>query len=411
MIRAACILGAVLIMIGGVACAPVAGDGAPTPASLDGVDGGDEGPPVRMRDIGPGERPPPDSDEAGLWLLMDSLEEKLKTAGNRVRDKALNDYVKDIVCKLAGPRCGDIRPYIMRMPAFNATMGPNGVMVVWTGALVRTRNEAQLAAVLGHEIGHYLRRHSLQRMRDVTDKAGLLNLLSVGTVFVGVPLAGDLAYLAVLGAIFSFSRDNEREADDIGVRLMAEAGYDPREAAKVWQQLIAEEKADKDAERPSIFFATHPPPKERMKTLIGHGKRLAAEGRPGKVGASRYRAVIGPYLYTYLRDELRHRRFARAEVVLARLIGDHEPAGLIHYYQGELYRIRGQKGDREKALAAYGRALDAGGAPVEIHRSLGLMHRRAGAAEKSRRAVAKYLRLAPGAGDRRMIRALMKQGG
>jgi hypothetical protein len=58
-------------------------------------------------------------------MLADRAEESLKTSGSRVRDPALNDYVKGIVCRLAGPYCTDIRVYVMRQPGFNAAMFPS----------------------------------------------------------------------------------------------------------------------------------------------------------------------------------------------------------------------------------------------------------------------------------------------
>lgn len=100
--------------------------------------------PYSYRDIRPGTRPALNSDEAGLWLVLDRAERKIRLAGNRVRDVELNTYIADIVCTLAGPYCPDFRTYVMRIPQFNASMMGNGTMQVWTGLLLRSRNEAQL---------------------------------------------------------------------------------------------------------------------------------------------------------------------------------------------------------------------------------------------------------------------------
>src|SRR5215831_9630937 len=122
----------------------------------------------------PGERPTPGSDEAGLWMQMDRAELTLRTSANLVYDPALNEYVRQIVCRLAGPHCDGLRVYIVRNPEFNASMAPNGMMLVWTGLLLRMENEAQLAFILGHELGHYLRRHALQQFRDASTKSAFL---------------------------------------------------------------------------------------------------------------------------------------------------------------------------------------------------------------------------------------------
>jgi len=168
-----------------------------------------------LEDIKPGERPNLATDEAGLWMVVDNVEKKLKTSGRRVTDPHINQYVRDIMCKLAGSYCPDIRIYIMQVPDFNASMAPNGTMEIWTGLILRAQNEAQLATVLGHEIGHYLRRHSIQRWRDAQMKSNLSVLFQIATAAAGVSYVGQLGHLALIGSIQAFSRDNEREADDV----------------------------------------------------------------------------------------------------------------------------------------------------------------------------------------------------
>ena len=70
-------------------------------------------------------------------------------------------------------------------------MAPNGMMVVWTGLLLRAQNEAQLAAVIGHEAGHYIKRHSLKTWLDAKARTDLMAFLSIGLAVGGVPGGGD----------------------------------------------------------------------------------------------------------------------------------------------------------------------------------------------------------------------------
>ena len=98
-------------------------------------------------------RPALETDEGGLWGMMDREETRLRRSPFVVRDAELNKYLQDLVCRLGGDHCPDIRVHVVRTPLFNATMAPNGMMQVWTGLLLRAENEAQLAAILGHEIG------------------------------------------------------------------------------------------------------------------------------------------------------------------------------------------------------------------------------------------------------------------
>jgi len=353
----------------------------------------------------PGARPAQETDEGGLWMRMDRVEQDLRTSGNLVRDPELNTYVQGLVCALAGPYCSDIRSYVMRLPAFNASMAPNGVMQVWTGLLVRCRDEAQLAAVIGHEIGHYVRRHSMQLWRDARDKTDFLVFFQIAIAAARVPFVTDVVTYGVIGSIYAFGRDAEREADRIGLALMARAGYDPAAVPAIWRQVVREDEADRYRAFRTIYFATHPTPRERLETLDLLARGTRTERRES--GAERYRAIMKPRRLDWLRDELALRRFDRMEILLATLVEDEPAAGDLRYMQGEVYRLRGDPGDEAKALDAFRAAAAAEAPPAETHRSLGLVLRRTGERAAADAAFADYLRLKPAAEDRAMIEALI----
>ena len=351
-----------------------------------------------VAELAPGERPPAGSDEAGLWRQMDGAERQMRTAAGVVRDRAINEYVRGIVCRLAGPHCEGVRVYIVRNPEFNASMAPNGMLQVWTGLLLRTANEAQLAYVLGHEVAHYVRRHSLQQMRDVQSKTAFLQVIGmvVGTAGGVAGGAGAVAaapvqlgvQLATLGSAYAFSRDAEREADEVGFELMLRAGYEPSEAPAAWQRLIAEREASGKG-RPTIFFATHPPTEERvdrLRTLAGSATATPGEAR---IGREDYLAQIGP-----LRS-----------LLLRHLAADGVRLGEVHFFRGEMYRLRGGKDDLAKAVDAYRNALEFDDAPAETHRGLGIVLVRSGDRATARAALVRYLEQRPGAEDREMIKA------
>jgi predicted Zn-dependent protease len=359
----------------------------------------------------PGEAPPPgyrpalETEEAGLWLEMDQAEQALRTSSLLVRDPQLNAYVRGLVCRLAGPRCKDVRVYLMRVPEFNASMAPNGVMQVWTGLLLRAENEAQLVYVLGHELGHYLRRHTLQAWRDVRRKSDLFTYFGLLTGVVGAPgYVQDVAQLATIGSILKFSRDAEREADEIGFELATAAGYDAREAAKLWRALLRERDAEK-AGSPWIFFSTHPAPEERADTL----ERRAAATQPGTAGVEPYRAALASWRAALLGDELRLRRFERTQVLLERLRQGGTGLGELQYFQGEFHRLRAKPGDEEQAKAAYRKALQHPDVPAEAYRALGLQLLKSGDRQEAHRLLARYLELKPDAEDRAMVRSYLER--
>src|SRR6185436_19150792 len=134
--------------------------------------------------------------------------------------------------RLMGRETPDLRIYLMRSALFNASMFPTGMMIVNTGLMARVRNEAQYAAVLGHEAGHYYRKHSIERYRSIRTKTAAMAWFSAAAnVGAGVNsmssyggadwiYAASLINTAVTMSMFQFTRNQEAEADAYGVSLM-----------------------------------------------------------------------------------------------------------------------------------------------------------------------------------------------
>jgi predicted Zn-dependent protease len=359
---------------------------------------------VKPAPIAPGYKPNAATDEGGLWQEVERVEADTKRSRFLVRDADLNAYVRDIACRLAGSHCPDMRVYILRQPYFNATMAPNGMMTVWTGLLLRAKNEAQLAAVIGHEIGHYLNRHSLHNWRNTRSTADFAAFLSVGLAGAGVGLIGAMVQYAAIANIFAYGRDQEREADDVGLKLLANAGYRPIEASRVWEQLVAEMAASEQPREREVIFATHPAPEERIETLKAGAAAMTASSETFE---ARYRARLRSLRTTLFEDELRLRQYSQSLKLFELLGGDNADADLA-YYTGEVYRLRNADGDTAKARENYERALASADAPAEAHRGLGLVHMRAGDQVRADEQFRQYLRLKPDADDRAIIRSYVQ---
>ena len=359
-----------------------------------------------VSDIQPGQRPAPESDEGGFWMAFEEFEEDLRASSLVVRDPALNRYVTGVVCNLAADYCQDIRVYIIRHPAFNASMGPNGTMQVFTGLLLRAENEAQLAYVLGHELGHYIRRHTLTRMRDVRNKTDAASVFGLAGAMVGVPMSGMISSGIAYASISAFGREQEREADAIGFEMFRKAGYDPTQAARIWELLTAEAEAG-DWPDPPPLFASHPPTEERRETLA----RLAEEPWDGPTSSyeERYQNTVLQFRSDWLREDLRTRNFSGSEHLYDRLAEAGHGRGEVLFFKGEIYRLRDDEGDDEKAVAAYTRAIAERNAPPEVFRSLAFVEWSRGNREAARRAFERYLEFAPAADDRLMIQAHIEE--
>lgn len=365
---------------------------------------------IQERPIEPGVGAPVVDEEEGLWLISEKSEQSVAISGLRLRDEPLNAYVNQVTCRVAGPYCPDIRGYVLQLPDFNAAMAPNGFMQVWTGLLLRVENEAQLAAVLGHESVHYLERHSLERLKTTQRTANLLLAAQMGMSLGGaagaVPVnLGSIGSLIATGYLADYSRDQEREADDGGFGRMVDVGYAPEEAAAIWKNLMAEQDAC-DLPTPPALLASHPPSSERLETL----RRMAeASGVKGETGRERFLAATLPHRGEWLRMALQQRQLCRTRVVIERLLEQEVNPGELHYYLGEVYRLRDEDGDLDKAIEAYNQALEYPDAPVTVHRDLGLALWRTDRQDAARAAFERYLEKAGDADDASMVHAYLEQ--
>ena len=358
-----------------------------------------------LRDMEPGERPPEDTDEAGLWTALDESELALQRSPLLVHDPALNAYVKKLVCDLADSYCRDIRVYIVRRPYFNASMAPNGVMQVWTGALLRSENEAQLGFVLGHEIGHFLHQHSIKQWRRTKDIMNALSILQLVAARSGTQDAYDIfdvSQLVAYASLYKYSRDAERESDTEGFERAVKLGYRADQGALLWQGLLAEDNA-RDRNKPSGIFATHPATEERMTTLREAAEAFVDAG--SRTGEETYQTATEPFFASWLEDELGRRHYPQTIVLLDRLQerarGPH--LAWVEYYRGELFRKRRAGGDDKRAIDAYRAAMRVPGYPPIAHRDLGYMYRTIQQPAQAATEWRQYLKLQPDAADRATV--------
>jgi predicted Zn-dependent protease len=346
----------------------------------------------------PDQRPAAGSDEAELWYIMERIERELQASPLLVRDRELNDYVHTVLCKVTGDYCRDVRVYIVDVPYFNASMAPNGAMMLWTGTFLRVRNEAQLALVLGHEFGHYRERHTLQQWRKLKHSSAFLSVFGVATAGVGAGIAGMAANIAGMATMTKFSRDKEREADRIGFAQLVAQGYDPQAGVQLWEGMLREEQA-RDYGKPIPVFSTHPQTRERLEDIKAAADAVA--NPPHELGEAAYRAATHRYLAHWLEEELSRRMFSSSIQVFTDLqaVAAPEDVGLVHFYLGEAYRRRGKEGDKAQAAKLYAEAVSQPGAPPQAWREHGLALRDAGSHAAAAAALHHYLELAPQAED------------
>ncbi|MDO4905297.1 MAG: M48 family metallopeptidase [Lautropia sp.] len=210
---------------------------------------------------------------------------KSKSEGALNADSAMTQRVRNIASRLI-PAAGAFRPdalkwnwqvNVIKSDELNAWCMPGGKIAFYSGIIDRLKlTDAEIAAIMGHEIAHALREHARERVSEQTT-AGLL--IGMGAAAVGMGQAGTdlgkMAYQTTFG--LKHSRLHETEADRIGVELAARAGYDPRAAITLWQKMSAASGGGTSLE----FLSTHPSASTRIKDLQDYSTRVMPLYMPG----------------------------------------------------------------------------------------------------------------------------------
>lgn len=378
--------------------------------------------PAQLTPLIPPDYEPKDQDERGLWQLCDRLEKNLAASDLLIKNQGVQDYLLKVAQGLLGDYRMDLRVYGVNDASFNASMFPNGMMLVHSGLLARTRNEAQLAAVLGHECGHYLRSHSIRNWREARTKSAVAAFVGVAGAAVGGAIHANWFDLAnaissgLLMSVFQFSREMESEADSYGIKLLRETGYAPVAASEVWSQLIEERKASAAArnkkykDNAASSFSTHPPTSERMFALKATAMEM--EGRVAGLGQEthrdEYRTAIAPLRQSLLEEQVKLND-PGASLYLVNSLAQDGWDGVLRYSEGEVYRLRDEDGDTQRAAEAYASAVTFEGAPPAAYRAHGYALLKSGRKDDGRSALEHYLQLEPGAPDAAMVRFTIGQ--
>lgn len=200
--------------------------------------------------------------------LGDSSFEELKKQMPISKDPSQNNYVKCVTNHLLesmGENPSEWEVLVFEDKTPNAFALPGKNVGVHTGMLTLVKNQDQLAAVIGHEIGHVLANHGNERVsQGIVAQAGL----TVADLVLGRDSRSDELIVAALGVgtqfgvLLPFSRRQETEADRLGLKYMAESGFDPRQAPELWRLMT-----EAAGEGPPEFLSTHPSPKSRINDL------------------------------------------------------------------------------------------------------------------------------------------------
>jgi len=296
------------------------------------------------------------------------------------------------------------RVKVLRNFRLNAFALPNGAVYVHTGMLARMDSEAELAALLGHEMTHATHRHAVREQRQASNWASAWAGISTATLGLASPIGG----LAAGAAIRGYSRDMEREADRNGLALVAAAGYDVAEAPKLFRHLEEWVKSE-EADEP-FFFGSHPRLEERVESCEDLVATVYKDKRGGVRNAEVFRQKTARLLLANARLNLEAGRLDAARRDAEKHIAIDKAGAGGHSILGEAARRAGPEGF-DLALVQYRLALQADPRLAEAHRGLGLVLWKKGDRKGARAALARYLELEPNAPDRAHIREYISRSG
>jgi predicted Zn-dependent protease len=249
----------------------------------------------------------PVSGQPTLMLLSEDKEVQMgrQTDGQVIRqyglyeDAALAAYIDDLGQRLARVSHRPSLAYrfkVLDVAVVNAFAVPGGYVYMTRGILAHLNSEAELAGVMGHEIGHITARHSAEQY----SKAMLANIgLAAGMILApSLQGLGSMVQMGVGALFLKFSRDNEREADRLGVEYANRTGYDGGQMASFFETL---ERMNPGSDRTGLptWFSTHPNPEDRERAVRAHAREWQAKlgQKDPTIGRERYLRQIDGLIY------------------------------------------------------------------------------------------------------------------
>jgi beta-barrel assembly-enhancing protease len=206
-----------------------------------------------------------------------------------MQDRRTVDYVNSLGRRLVRFAPGPKYPYSFSVANYrevNAFALPGGPIWIHRGVLHAATNESQVAGVIAHEIAHIAQRHAANQLTNATlTNLGLGLLGAILGNSGGASATQAAAGLLANGAFLKFSRDDERDADKVGLTMLTRAGWDGRGMVELFE--ILRKEAQRDPGSVEIFFSSHPPPQERINELRAEAIRRAK----GKRDSPEFQAI------------------------------------------------------------------------------------------------------------------------
>ena len=341
-------------------------------------------------------------EEQMLWRRVQEEQDTINGSGVLYQDADIENYLNQIAKKL---HTNSISPDIsfqikvVKDPNLNAFAFPNGVIYIHTGILARMDNEAQLAALLAHEMVHCTHRHSLRALRSIKGRTQA----KTETVR---KLAQLLGITGSIASISGYTRELETEADRVGLDLAVKANYDPREVLKLFE-LLKQEIEIEGIEEP-YFFGTHPNIRQRIENVTN----WLAEKYRGKITGIKntdvFQSKISRLVLDNARLDLRQGRFFVAQKTVEKFLAVKPDDARAYFLLGEIFRQRCRQEDAAAAIKYYEKSISLNPSFPEPHKAMGLIHYKDGEKRLAKKYFESCLLLSPDTADKAYIQGYLK---
>ena len=353
-----------------------------------------------------------DKDEQMLWQKSEHEQRAFESNGLIYADAELEAYLNQVVAKLKpmeAPADLNLRVKVIKNPYLNAFAYPNGMIYIHSGLLARMDNESQLAAVLAHEMTHCIRRHALQAFRKYKSQPAFLIAAQKALLQTeGLQkLAHSLGVTGAMAAISGYARELEAEADRLGFDWALRAGYNPKAALGLFDQMLFDLAQD-EREEP-FLLGRHPNIRQRAENLQNLPVPAIIDLAASDKSRHLFLVKLDQLLLDNAQSDIRLGRFQVARAAVEKYMRIKPDDTRAFFLLGEIYRQRGALDDTQTALDYYSRAIALDPGFAAPHKAIGLIHFKKGQHALAKKYFESCLQLSPDSPDKAYIQGYLKQ--
>jgi len=341
-------------------------------------------------------------EEQMLWRRAQEEQDIIAGSGVLYQDVQIENYLNQIAAMIQKNSGSPDIPFQIKVvndPNLNAFAFPNGVIYIHTGILARMNNEAQLAALLSHEMVHCTHRHSLRAQRNIQNR-------TPSRTSTGQEIARVLGIAIPIASISRYTRKLETEADRVGLDLMVKSNYDPREVLTLFE--LMKQEIESEGIQESYFFGSHPNVRQRIKN-VNHWLAEQKRGRiTGVKNTDIFQSRISRLILDNARLDLRRGRFLVAQRSVEKFLVLKPDDARAYFLLGEILRQRGRQDDAAAAIKYYEKSISLNPSYPEPRKAMGLIHYKDGEKRLAKKYFESCLLLSPDTIDRAYIQGYLK---